>query len=333
MIPEATFFGEFGLDCWPVMESIRKFTPESELLALEALPAADWAIPDDSVLAHHTPMFNKAGDLARQQRHVSLFLTCDSVENSVIGSQLAQVVTVRHTLERARTRWPFCTGAIMYKLNDPYPAASWSTVDWYGAQKPASFFVADAFAPLTAVVILDKLNYIGEEVALPVYLLNDTAEDCDAVEIRIYDKALSVVRTVNTPVSDPTRTVTALPHLKLSASETASAPLFLAVDVLKDGRLCRRSWYFLNFETEVGCLFTLPKTSLRMTKTDRAVTLTNCGDKPAVCVSFDAPSVCDRFRPDDSCLWLDPGESVTVGCNFTDGIDGPTCWNLDPDRL
>lgn len=74
-------------------------------------------------------------------------------------------------VERARTRWPQCTGAIMYKLNDPYPAASWSTVDWYGTPKIAAYYVARSFAPLTAVVRLDKTDICGEEVALPVFLL------------------------------------------------------------------------------------------------------------------------------------------------------------------
>lgn len=328
MVLESIFFGEFGVDCWPVYESVQKFTPREELDALEALPATGWEIPPDSVLSHHTPMFNKADDLSRQQQHVELFCPRTSVKNSILGSQLAQVVGVRHTLERARTRWPYSTGAIMYKLNDPYPAASWSTVDWYGSEKPASFFVGDAFAPLTAAVIFDKLNYLGEEVSLPVFLLNDGGENADAVEIKVYDKNLSVIKSLIFPVKGNTNKVIRLGELDLTTSETASAPLFVVTDVCRDSKSLTRNWYFLNFETVCGCLFNLPKTTVSCSFAKNTAEITNTGNLPAVCITFDAPLVSDRFRPADSCLWLLPGETVTVSCNFTDGVTGLTGWNL-----
>lgn len=324
---EAIFFGEFGVDCWPVYESMKRYTPREEWEALEKLPAEAWAIPADSVIAHHTPMFNKAGDLHRQQQHVSLFLPRTSMQNSILGSQLAQVVGVRHTLERARTRWPFATGAIMYKLNDPYPAASWSTVDWYGAEKPASFFVGDAFAPLTAVVVLDKLNYEGEEVSLPIWLLNDQREEVDCVQVTVYDKQLNAIKSEMFAIgcaSDKTRL---LGHLMLTVEETSTKPLFIVVDVICDGASAVRNWYFLNFESVCGCLFALPKTELSYRVAENSVIITNCGKRPAVCVTFNAPIVSDRFRPEDSCLWIMPEETVTIHCNMTEGIGGVEAWN------
>lgn len=87
-----------------------------------------------------------------------MFLPTNSLENVVLGSQIAQAIGVRYIFERARTRFPDCTGALMYKLNDVYPAASWATVDWYGVEKYASFVVADALAPLTAIARLKRLG-------------------------------------------------------------------------------------------------------------------------------------------------------------------------------
>lgn len=37
------------------------------------------------------------------------FMPKDSLASFILGSQLAQVVGVRHTLERARTLWPHTT--------------------------------------------------------------------------------------------------------------------------------------------------------------------------------------------------------------------------------
>ncbi len=324
---ESIFFGEFGVDCWPNYESVLKFTPKEEIDAVDALPAEGWEIPKDTVLAHHTPMFDKADDLSRQQIFIDMFLPKTSVKNSVIASQLRQVVGVRHTLERARTRWPMATGAIMYKLNDPYPAASWSTVDWYGSQKLGSFFVSDAFQPLTGALVFDKLDYHGEAVRFPVYLLNDNREKVDALEVSVFNKDLAPVKKAYFEVNGTTDKVTRLGTLGLSSEQTDSIPLFIVADVYRDGAVVSRNWYFLNFESVSGSLFTLPKTTVSCTFDGNVATITNTGDLPAVCVTFEDAEVSHLFRPEDNCLFLLPGESVTVACNLTEGIKGVTAWN------
>ena len=320
MTLEAPFFGEFGVDCWPNLESIRKFLPEKEEDAYRKGP---FSIRHDSVLAHHTPMFDLAGDVGRQQQHVHLFCPPDSLEHAVVGSQLAQAVGLRYTLERARTRWPQCTGAIMYKLNDPYPAASWSTVDWYGAPKMAAYYVARSFAPLTAVVRLDKADIYGEEVALPVFLLDDALRGREAAlscVVRAYD---GQGRRIKEEVYRPrkgTEPVCRVGTFTLTAQETAAVPLFIVADCLEDGERVARNDYFLNYEREQGCLFTLPRTQLTLERGDGALVAANRGETPAFGVHFDCEEVSDRFRPADNYFWLEPGESVRIPVNFTDGI-------------
>lgn len=164
--------------------------------------------------------------------------------------------------------------------------------------------------------------------SLPVFLLNDGGENADAVEIKVYDKNLSVIKSLIFPVKGNTNKVIRLGELDLTTSETASAPLFVVTDVCRDSKSLTRNWYFLNFETVCGCLFNLPKTTVSCSFAKNTAEITNTGNLPAVCITFDAPLVSDRFRPADSCLWLLPGETVTVSCNFTDGVTGLTGWNL-----
>jgi hypothetical protein len=80
------------------------------------------------------------------------------MQDFIRGSQVASVTAVRHTLERSRTRWPAATGALYYKMNDNYPAASWACVDWYGAPKMNHFFFQQAFAPLHACLIFTRFD-------------------------------------------------------------------------------------------------------------------------------------------------------------------------------
>ncbi|MBO4770092.1 MAG: beta-mannosidase [Clostridia bacterium] len=328
MMMEATFFGEFGIDCWPNIESIRKYTPKEELDAIDSQPKADWKIPDDSVIAHHTPRFNEARDVKRQQNHVERFISRDSMENSVIGSQLAQVVGVRHTLERARSRFPMCTGAIMYKLNGPYPAASWETVDWYGSQKLGSFFVSDAFAPVCASVIFNSLNLCGNGYSLPVWFYNENGDGADNVTVQVFDENLKEVIRDSYDVSAIRDKKSLIGELNIDTDITSSVPLFVVASVYRGSRQVARSWYFANYEQKRGCLFTLPKTRLSFENTDNAVIIRNESDVPAVCVNFDCPEYSDVLRPDDGCIWINPHETIEIRTNYPDKIKKIKAFNM-----
>ncbi|MBR5768448.1 MAG: beta-mannosidase [Clostridia bacterium] len=325
----STFFGEFGVDCWPNVESIKKFLPGDELAFYESSAGDGFGISPDSVLAHHTPMFNKAGDLNREQQHVGLFTDGKSLEKCVTGSQLAQVVGVRHTLELARCRFPVCTGSIMYKLNDPYPAASWSTVDWYGSQKLGSFFVSDAFAPVCSVVLFDSLSLYGKDVSLPVYFLNDNGSEASEITVSVYNGNLDEIRSVGFDVRGIKDKVTEIGHVTLSKEQTATAPLFIVATVKStDGVKISRNWYFANYEEKTGCLFGLPECRLELCHGDGFVEIENVSEKPAVCVNLDCPEYSDVLRPDDGCMWIDPGETVRVRTNLSEKVQSLSAFNL-----
>lgn len=331
MTLEAIFWGEFGVDCFPNYESIAKYTPEEELDKLAEKEGTDeWAINPNGVISYHTPMFNTSGDLYRQIQHVEHFLPLDSLENAVLGGQIAQAVGVRYTLERARTRFPDATGALMYKLNDPYPAASWSTVDWYGSPKYAHYVVQDAFAPLAAIARLDAVNYNGRPLDIPIYLVDDADELKGkewTVRARVYNSAAEIVKEESYTGNDGIGNVRKVGTLGLSAAQTDSAPLYIVTEIVKDGELAGRNFYFINYEAVQGCLFEMPKTTLEYSVENNVYTITNTGDNPAINVHFDCADVSTTFRPEDNYFWLEPGESKEVRVNSTQGVKGITSWN------
>lgn len=326
MTMEADFIGEFGVDCWPNFESVKRFTPSEELIETDRY---NFFINPDGVIAHHTPMFNKSDDVLRQQKHVHLFIEPDSMKNSIIGSQLAQVVGLRYTLERARTRWPQCSGAIMYKLNDPYPAASWSTVDWYGVPKAAHYFVSRAYAPIAAFPRLDKSEFADESVEIPVYLCNDILLNKPLkVNFRVYDSNGEVRQSESFNINAAEK-VKLLGTVILNEEITKSIPFFIVTEVFSDKELIFRNWYFLNYERRRGCLFCMPKTKLSIMKNGNAVKIKNIGNFPAIAVQFDCETVSDKFLPDNNFIWVDGGEEVEIyACDWT-GVRGVFSWNTD----
>ena len=330
----APFFGEFGLACMPVYESVLRYLPADERDL--------WPPPADGSLVHHTPIFGKREDWERLTQYSGYFTPPANLATFITGSQLSQAVGLRHTLELARTRWPDCSGALYYKMNDNYPAASWSTADWYGAPKIGHYFCQDAFAPLKAAVLFDALDVRGQAVAWPINLLDDANQLLRwdwTVTVEAWDGQLRRIKAVDFEG----QSVVASPHrlgtLKLSGEQTATAPLFVVAEVRRGGRLADRTFYFVNYESPTGCLFTLPNTTLAVTTGDGVAKVTNTGRVPAVGVSILRPGHLDTFVPEDNYFWLAPGESRAVKVSDTDGLtvgawnagDRPTSTSPPPD--
>lgn len=318
---EARFFGEFGLACMPNLESVMRYLPDDEKEV--------WPAPDDGSLWHHTPIFNTANDRQHLSLYSGMFMPDDTLAGFIVGSQLSQAVGLRHPLERARTRWPDCTGALYYKMNDNYPAASWSTADWYGVPKIGHYICMDAFAPLHAVVVWERLNTEGEALALPVWLLDDDDALKDSaweVVVRAYGPELTEIARQTFPGEGSIDATRELGVFTLTAEQNQAAPLLTVVEVLQDGECVDRTFYWTNYEEKTGCLMTLPRTTLRLEKQPGRLVVTNTGDLPAVGVHFPCPEVSDRFLADDGYFWLDAGETRTVGVNLTDGVSA-AAWN------
>ena len=319
---ESTFFGEFGLACSPPYESVLRYLPEDEKDL--------WPPKADGAFAYHTPIFNTYGDVERLIQYANYFVPDDcSLEEYTIGSQLSQAVGIRHTLERARCRWPDSTGVLYYKLTDNFPAASWACVDWYGAPKIGHYFFQDAFAPLHAPVIFTSLNCAGEALSLPVYLLDD-ADALDGsewrVSVRAYDGQLNQIRSTDFTGAGKVDSPCHLGHLNLDANQTDTVPLFVVAEVLVNDNVEQRTFYFVNHEARKGSLFSLPQTTLQLTLNGNQIVVRNTGDLPAVATNVSRSGHLDTFLVSDNYFWLDPGEAETLEVNSRSGLS-VGAWN------
>ncbi|MCC6694673.1 MAG: beta-mannosidase [Candidatus Hydrogenedentes bacterium] len=317
----ASFIGEFGLACMPSLESVLRYVPEAE--------QSIWPPAPDGAIAHHTPIFNTAQDMERLTQYSAYFAPQDNLEHFIQGSQLATATGVRHALELNRTRWPDCTGVLYYKMNDNYPAASWSCADWYGVPKIGHYVFQDSFNPLLACVLFQRLNAVGEAVTLPVYLLDDT----DALKgktwrviVRVFNGQLQEIKRQEFDGKDDGAPVRKLGEMALSAEENRSTPLLVVAEIRVDDTVAHRTFYWTNYEAAPGCLFSMPQTSLSARAEGETLVVRNGGILPAVGVHFVCPEISDRFLADDGYFWLDPGEEHTVRVNATDGVR-VAAWN------
>ncbi len=317
----APFWGEFGIASLPQMETIMKYLPDDE--------KGEWPPNNRGSFVHHMPIFGTVDEYKKLAQYSGYFMPNDHMDQFIIGSQLAQVVAVRHTLERARTMWPNTSGALYYKMNDNYPAASWSCVDFYGAIKPLHYFIQNSFAPVAAVVLFDRTNLSSQDISLPVYLLDDNhalIEKDWSVHIQCYNDRLELVHSEQFNGVGMENPVLKLGNFDLNREQTESSALFFVSEVKSGETLLYRTYYFFNFEVKKGSLFSLPRTSLETKRTDREIVIRNTGEHPAVGVNLKCPDFEDHFTASENYFWLNPNEEKTIEVNLDEKIE-VECWN------
>ncbi|ANF97337.1 glycoside hydrolase family 2 protein [Paenibacillus bovis] len=255
---------EFGLASSPNMESVKRYLPEAERTV--------WPPEPGKSFYHHLPAFDTRDEMRILSEFADSFVPCDSLENFVIGTQMAQVVSLRHKMERSRCHWPEQIGVVTYKLNDVYPGVSWATIDWYGAPKMSHYFTADAYAPLMLSVVFDKLNSPDQQQSLPVYLLDDQEQLTGewTAGVRMYDANLEVMLSESWQDSDAHGQVRRLGQIDVPAYPLEQAPLLVVAEIVQAGHVLNRTFYWINFDARQGVLMHLPKTELELhIQTDR----------------------------------------------------------------
>jgi beta-mannosidase len=73
-----------------------------------------------------------------------------TLEEYVACSQLAQAEGLKFAIEHYRRRKPHCSGALVWQLNDCWPALSWSVLDYHGVGKAAYYYLRRVYAPILA---------------------------------------------------------------------------------------------------------------------------------------------------------------------------------------
>ena len=326
---------EYGLDAMMNLDSIARFATEKEM--------AEWPIDPKGTIAYHTATFNGAKgwnqtpygyDIDTFIHYASQFVEVDSLASLVQGSQIAQTMADYLAAINSRANFPVQSMVFVYKFNDVYPGASWSVVDYYGAPKMAYWFLQDAFEPLTAALKLDRYDTydkLDRSLTAPVYVLDDNdalAGSSWEVVVKAYDSRFNVVKEEHYTGSGSVDVNKQCGEFTLTASQTASAPLFIVTTLYRDGGQTSRTYVFMNSGKDPGSLFATPVADVEYRVSGNDIILTNKSDIPAVAVNFQCAGVTDTFRPEDNYFWLEPGETKTVHCNFTTGVTGITGFNV-----
>lgn len=149
------FLSEFGMESFPCLKTVRSFTKPSD------------RNPFSPVMEAHQK--DKSGN-EKILSYLSQYCRYPKDFDSLLYvSQIVQAEGIRCGVEHLRRLRGRCMGTVYWQLNDCWPAASWSSIDYFGRWKALHYAARRFFAP-----VLASARERGSSVALSV--TNDTGK-------------------------------------------------------------------------------------------------------------------------------------------------------------
>lgn len=128
------YLSEFGFQSFPSIKTVETFT-----------------LPQDRnvfsyVMEKHQRNAAANGKIMNYMEQT--FLYPNSLDTLIYASQLLQAEAIRYGVEHFRRNRGRCMGTVYWQLNDCWPVASWSSIDYYGRWKALHYYAKRFFAPV-----------------------------------------------------------------------------------------------------------------------------------------------------------------------------------------
>ncbi|KAH6608905.1 glycosyl hydrolase family 2 [Trichoderma cornu-damae] len=178
------FVSEFGMEAFPSVRTIDAFLPKGK------------DDPDRHPQSEVVDFHNKA---AGHERRIALYLAenipyaTDPLEQYVYSTQLMQAECLSSAFRLWRREWKgpgreYCSGALLWQLNDCWPVTSWAICDYHLRPKLAYYTVKRELNPITVGIKRsehrhpkDKYTRVDVQVKtkLEVWASNFTLDDVE----------------------------------------------------------------------------------------------------------------------------------------------------------
>jgi beta-mannosidase len=279
------FASEFGFQSFTSMNVIESFTEPKD------------RNPSSPVMETHQR--NDGGNARILETMCRYFRFPKGFEEMVFLSQIQQGLAIKTAIEFWRSTKPRCMGTLYWQINDIWPVASWSSLDYGGQWKLLHYLARRFFNPVSIVAIPD-----GNEIVIKG--MNDSPAPLDI--------------TLELTLADVTGTATSLKRLKVSLGlESASELARIPLEDVGQGQFLILEWHDAqgnllghnDFFPRAYKYYDLPdaNVSAAWAEESGAPVLTLKSDKPALFVSAYVDSA-GYFS--DNCLTLLPGQEARL---------------------
>lgn len=231
------FMKEYGYYSFPEFSTVKKYTF-----------SVDWHLDSEAILRHQYS--NVDEDLSKEK--------ADSINKSEINqhfkmpkdfssylyvSQLVQAFEINKSIEAYRKNRSFTMGILYSQINNSWPTASPSSIDYYGNWKAAHYTIRDAYKPILLIP-----ERVDKSKKLNFYFDSDELQNTKAVATfqvwhftkgKVFDKKIEV--------EIPANTSTKLVSFKLDSLTTnfQKSELVLVYGLENDTKSAKRFYYFV----------------------------------------------------------------------------------------
>lgn len=153
------FCSEFGFQSYPSIKTVKSFTKDTDRNLFS------------EVMESHQKEPGAGGKMMEYMSYNFLFPK--DFESLLYITQIMQGLAVKSAVEHMRRNRGQCMGALYWQLNDSWPVASWSSIDYFGRYKALQYMAKNFFAPIAG-----SIERNGDIVS--VYIQNETRD----IEVR-----------------------------------------------------------------------------------------------------------------------------------------------------
>lgn len=140
------YLSEFGFQSFPCLKTVESFT-----------------LPEERNIFSRTMEMHQRNCAANGKimNYLSAtYLFPKDFDSMLYTSQLLQADAIRYGVEHFRRHRGRCMGTVVWQLNDIWPVASWSSIDYYGRWKALHYAEKKMFAPV--MISCEEIGELSE---------------------------------------------------------------------------------------------------------------------------------------------------------------------------
>ncbi|GIN57236.1 beta-mannosidase [Lederbergia ruris] len=187
------FMSEYGFQSFPELKTVQTYAEETEL-ELES-----------PVMLHHQK--NGRGNQLIKEYMDQYYQEPKDFPAFLYMSHILQADAIKTAIEAHRAQKPYCMGTLYWQMNDCWPVASWSSMDYYGRWKAVQYTAKRSYRDV--IVLLDQVD---EELNLMI--VSDRLQDIDgSLQMTLYDFSGEKLWTYDQEIQVKSNTVTMVDKL------------------------------------------------------------------------------------------------------------------------
>lgn len=239
------YLSEFGFQSFPCEKTIYSFTIKE----------------DRNIFSRVMEMHQRSGVAnGKILRYLSdTFRYPSDFGTLLYASQLLQAEAIRYGVEHFRRNRGRCMGTLYWQLNDIWPAASWSSIDYFGRYKALQYVAKRFYHPLliscmetgektTRPVVTMEPGLYDYETKAQLCVTNDTLDEINGIAAwALRDSKGNVIKEGKDAITVPALSVLRLDEMDFHKTDVDNT--YMSYELMADG----------NVLSEGTVLFTVPK--------------------------------------------------------------------------